>query len=155
MEEDLRKVAPGLFATDANDNKMKGRLDIRYATTGGRHVIVELKRYSVKTDTADLAAQGLKYYTALKSILKKQGREDQEIEIISVVGDMPGTAGAGRLAPKEYIADRFKPFNGRYVLYDQLIENANRQYEDYLNASDKARALDDLLKDLGDTEPPN
>lgn len=153
MEQDLRKVEPGLFATDDKGNKIKGRLDIRYATSGGRHVIVELKRYSVKTDVVELAEQGLKYYTALRSILKKQGREDEDIEIIFVVGDIPGTAGAGRLSPKEYIADRFKPFYGRYVLYDQLIENANRQYEDYLNASDKARELDDLLSEIGKAEP--
>jgi histidine kinase/DNA gyrase B/HSP90-like ATPase len=155
MEQDLRRVKPGLFATDPTGNKIKGRLDIRYASAGGRHVIVELKRYSVKVDVDELADQGLKYYNALRSILKKQGRQDEQIEIIFVLGDVPGTKGAGKLTPKDYTAGRFEPFDGRYVLYDQLIENANRQYEDYLNASDKAKALDDLLRALDDTESPN
>ena len=152
MEQDLRTVAPDIFATDAKGNKIKGRIDIRYATSGGRHVIVELKRYSVKTDVEELADQGLKYYNALSSILTKQGRGDEEIEIIFVLGDAPETKGAGKFSSKEYTARRFEAFNGRYVLYDELIENANRQYEDYYDASDKAKALEDLLSDLDNTE---
>lgn len=151
MEEDLRDVAPGVFAVDAKGKKIYGRLDIRYATAGGRNVIVELKRYSVKKDAVELAQQGLKYYTALRSILTKQNRDREESEIIFVLGSPPRTAGAGKLPPEDYIKGAFRTFDGRYVLYDALIENALRQYQEYLDASDKALELDDLLKTLGDT----
>jgi hypothetical protein len=102
----------------------------------------------VKLDAAKLAEQGLKYYGALRSLLVQQNRGEEEIEVIFVLGHRPLTAGRGRLSEDEYIRDRFKPFDGRHVLYDQLIENANRQYDDYLQASDVAKALDELLAEL-------
>jgi hypothetical protein len=43
MEENLCEVAPGLFAKNASGEEVRGRLDIRYATASGKHVIVELK----------------------------------------------------------------------------------------------------------------
>ncbi|HEX6700521.1 MAG TPA: ATP-binding protein [Gaiellaceae bacterium] len=148
MEEDLRDVAPGVFATDAEGKRIYGRLDIRYATSSGRHVIVELKRYSVKPDVAKLVEQGLKYYNALISILGNQQRDDEPVEVVFVLGNKPATAGKGAQQPEEHIRDRFKPIYGRYVLYDALIENAKRQYEEYLEASDKARALEELLAEI-------
>ena len=152
MEENLRKIAPGLFARDASGEEIKGRLDIRYATNSGRHVIVELKRYSVKLDVVELVEQGLKYFSALKSILEQQQRAEEQIEVIFVLGQAPNTAGAGALMPDHYIRNQFESIKGRYVLYDALIENANHQYEDYLTASAKARELDELLGELGAAE---
>jgi Histidine kinase-, DNA gyrase B-, and HSP90-like ATPase len=119
MEENLREIKPGLFARDAKGSEIKGRLDIRYARAAGEHVIVELKRYSVNPDVTELAAQGLKYYTALSSILEQQNRGAEEIEIVFVLGKRPKTAGAARLKPEEYIANQFDSINGRYVLYDE------------------------------------
>ena len=52
------------------------------------------------------------------------------------------------MPPNEYIDNRLTPINGRYVLYDELIANANNQYEDYLQASDKAQALEEMLSTL-------
>jgi hypothetical protein len=148
MEENLREVAPGLFAENASGKEIKGRLDIHYATAAGKHVIIELKRYSVNLDVDKLAEQGLKYYTALKSILDKQNRGHEPIEIVFVLGKKPKAANAGALSADDYIRNQFENINGRYTLYDELIENANRQYEDYLEASDKASELDDLLENL-------
>jgi hypothetical protein len=149
MEENLKAVAPGIFAKDPDDEEIRGRLDIRYATMGGRHVIVELKRYSARLDVEKLVEQGLKYYTALTSILSQQQRPDTEIEVVFVLGYHPRTANPGALTAEEYIRTQFKHIKGRYVLYDALIANAKHQYEEYLNASDKARALDELLGTFG------
>jgi hypothetical protein len=144
-----------LFARDAKGTEITGRLDIRYATAAGRHVIVELKRYSVKEEVEIFRKQGLKYYTALKSILEQQGRSDEAIEIVFVLGHKPRTTAAGGSTPDDHIATQFAGINGRYVLYDQLIENARRQYEDYLDASVKAHALDELLAELEPVESEN
>ena len=150
MEQDLRKLYPGLFAKDASGKEIKGRLDIHYAKAAGEHVIVELKRYSVKTDVEELVKQGLKYYNAVKSILEQQNRGSEPIEIVFVVGKKPKAGSAGALTPDDYIANQFENIHGRYHLYDELIENANRQYEDYLDASETAKKLDDLLANLDD-----
>jgi hypothetical protein len=150
MEENLRKVAPKVFATGEEGKEIFGRLDIRYATTGGKHVIVELKRYSVRPDISELKDQGLKYHKALSSILKKQ-QKPVNIELVFVLGDEPGTAARGIMSHEQYIEHELGPtINGRVALYDALIANAEHQYRDYLEASDKSRDLDKLLDSLGE-----
>ncbi len=157
MEENLRNVAPGLFAMDAVQNEIAGRIDIRYATTGGKHVIVELKRYCRAVDVDELAAQGLKYYGALHSILDQQQRGGEHIEVVFVVGARPRTTTIGTFPSEDaYIENQFRPMNGRYKTYDALIASANNQYEAYLEASERARELDALLGTYGTafSEPP-
>jgi hypothetical protein len=152
MEEDLRSINPGLFATDDEGKKLYGRIDIRYATASGVHVIVELKRYSVKPKIEDLAEQGMKYYTAMKTLLSQQNKSDEPISVVFVLGNHPRVPQRGAFGTdREYVDNAFEALHGRYVMYDELIENAKRQYEDYLDASDKAQALDELLSDLGST----
>lgn len=158
MEENLRKIEPGLFARDGDGDEITGRIDIRYATVGGRHVIVELKRYGVSVDADTLREQGLKYFNALADILEQQQRQDevQNIEIVFVLGSKP-TAKAASAAETDddYIRSRFSSIRATYRLYDALIESARNQYEEYLNASEKARTLEDLLSTLAPAEDVN
>lgn len=152
MEEDLRRVYPGLFAEDKGGQQIKGRFDIRYGTASGRHVIVELKRYSVRLDVETLYEQGLKYFNALSDLLRKTQAQDRHVELVFVLGDEPRAKDAPAGADEDkYIRDRLSPISGRIVLYDALIRNAQHQYQQYLDASDKARALEDLLGTLDDS----
>lgn len=149
MEEDLRTIDPKLFAVDDEGKKIHGRIDIRYATATGRHVIVELKRYSRTVEVEVLRSQGLKYLKALRQILRKQGRADEPVEVVFVLGEEPSAREPDPNQSKdEYVRDRIAAADGRIVMYDELIENARRQYEDYLNASDKADVLGELLDSL-------
>jgi len=150
MEEWLHKIAPGLFPEKPDGSEIKGRLDIRYATLSGRHVIVELKRYKEKPDARELAEQGTKYYDALANVLAKQNRPDNDIEVVFVLGTSPGAAGKAGATEKDYIDAQFQAFRGHYKLYDELIDNAKNQYDDYLKASAKVRTLNELLEALGD-----
>ena len=52
-----------------SEDERKGRIDIRYSTRAGKHVIVELKKYSVQIDVNDLAKQVGKYRSALQKVL--------------------------------------------------------------------------------------
>lgn len=148
MEEDLRKLDEKTFGSSASVKNKFGRIDIRYATLGGRHVIVELKRYKVRPDIDVLYEQGLKYYDALAAGLSKQNRSEESVEVVFVLGDHPGTKSKGKMSEAEYRSNRLQPINGRYVLYDELINNAQAQYDDYFRASDRARELDQLLSSL-------
>ena len=145
MEEDVKTIEPGFAPNDASGKPIVGRIDIRYATASGKHIIVELKRYSVKEDVTTLVEQGLRYYRALASVLNKQNRSAEEIEVVFVLGDRPGARDRGVMPEDAYRESRFATIHGRFALYDELIENAKRQYEEYLAASDKARELDELL----------
>ncbi|GAB2841055.1 ATP-binding protein [Microbacterium insulae] len=151
MEEDLRKIEPGLFAMDEEEKQITGRIDIRYATVSGRHVIVELKRYNLTVDARELAEQGLKYAKALASILTQQQREAEipNIEVVFVLGKKPGTQGQGPSQNEaDFYAATFQASRGSFRLYDALIDSAKNQYQEYLDASGKARALEDLLGTL-------
>ena len=152
MEEWLHKIAPGLFPTKPDGSQIKGRLDIRYATLSGRHVIVELKRYKEKSDVRELAEQGTKYYDALFNVLEKQNRPNEEIEVVFVLGERPGTAEKAASTEKDFIESQFRSFKGHYKLYDELIDNAKNQYDDYLKASAKVKTLNDLLSALGEPD---
>jgi hypothetical protein len=149
MEEDLREVAPGLFAKNPKGEEIKGRLDIRYATAAGKHVIVELKRFSVHEEVEKYREQGLKYYNALRSLLTQQNRADEKIEVVFVLGQKPKTTNAGGSESDAFIQDQFRSISARYVLYGELIANASNQYQQYLDATAKTHDLDELLNDLG------
>lgn len=150
IEQNLRKVKDGLFAKDPDENLIEGRVDIRYRTTSGQHVIVEMKKYGVRVSAEKLAEQGLKYRTALQSLLEQQQRTDLDIVVVFVLGQPPRVANRGRYkTDEEFIATEFDKLPGRYVLYDALIGRAKSQYEDYLSASSKASALDELLGTWG------
>lgn len=152
MEEDLREIEPGVFSLDDAGKARTGRIDIRYATTGGKHIIVELKRYSVNIDISKLMEQGTKYAVALRDLLDKSGQlaYPELIEVVFVLGSKPKAAGRGLMTEDQYIKTQLSPINGRYVLYDELISNAKNQYSDYLDASEKAKGLEDLLESLDD-----
>lgn len=150
MEEDLRHIYPGEFALTEEGKELRGRIDIRYATNSGKHVIVELKRYLRKVDVDDLFEQGSKYARALQQLLIKQGEKKPHIEVVFVLGSQPSVKLGGLGDDDDFIDGRLAPINGRYVLYDTLIANAQEQYRDYLEASDKAKELETLLGSIGD-----
>ncbi len=49
------------------NEQQAGRIDIRYRTAAGKHLIIELKRYSVSVLTSDIIRQIGKYPTALQN----------------------------------------------------------------------------------------
>lgn len=149
MEEDLRKVDPDLFPVDSDGKEIRGRMDLRFAKAAGTHIIVELKRYSRQMKIEDLVAQGRKYRAGVASILTQQGHRFPRIEVVFVIGSKPRVSDLGRFTTDhdaiEYALD---VISGQYVLYDELIANACKQYDDYFNASRKARELDEVLNSL-------
>jgi hypothetical protein len=150
IEQNLKKIEPGLFAEDPEGEPIEGRIDIRYRKTSGQHVIVELKKYGVTLGVEKLEEQGLKYRTALANLLQQQQRDDTDIVVVFVLGRKPRVANRGRFDnDDDFIRNRFDSLPGRYVLYDALIGQAKYQYEEYLKASDKARALDEMLGTWG------
>jgi hypothetical protein len=120
-----------------------GRIDIRYRTAAGKHIIIELKRYSVVVSTSDLVAQIGKYRSALQKCLRAQfPNEPEEIECIAVLGKVPTD-----LDPDE-VTRTLAGFNTRVVTYDSLIANALRSYQDYLEKHKEVSRLADLIERL-------
>jgi hypothetical protein len=153
IEQGLRRMAKDEFGVDETKKEKIGRIDIRYATTGGKHVIVELKRYSVEADIDELKAQGGRYAHALERVLRKNGIQDPAVEVVFVLGEPPKVSLPMPGSPRAYIESSLDQINGRIVYYDELIGNALDQYDDYLKASEKAKDLDDLLSSISPPEP--
>lgn len=132
----------------------KARIDIGYRTTGGKHVIVELKRASVAMPLDDLTKQIRKYRDGAKRILEKTGFKDWPIEIICLVGKPPpewddasGTGRAGVIAS-------LKTVDARIVFYDELLTNAQQAYGDYLAEHIKTDKLWEVFAAIDDFAPP-
>jgi hypothetical protein len=131
MEQSVMTEFGKLDARLTPDEK-KARLDIRYRTAAGKHIIIELKKYSVRVKTTALIEQVQKYRGALEKCLRKfKPHEDHWIETICIVGGPPTPD-----KPKE-TADLLRAIGARYETYDNLITQTRQSYKDYLAAQKK------------------
>lgn len=142
----------------SDSNALKGaertaRIDIGYRTTGGKHVIVELKRASVSVPLDDLTKQIRKYRDGAKRILEKTSFREWPIEIICLVGESPPEAkDASGTGPKGVI-ESLKAVDARLVYYDELLTNAEQAYGDYLAVHVKRDKLWEVFLAIDDFAP--
>ena len=120
-----------------NDEEKRGRLDIRYKKTSGKHVIIELKRGSVRTSSFRLMEQVDKYIRALRKQLR-EANQDGSVEAICLVGkELSDWEDAETRQESEKALDAK---HIRVVTYQQLIHDAKASYQQYLEKKkDKGR----------------
>jgi hypothetical protein len=148
MEE---TVAKQLKAVTLSEEEAAGRIDIRYATAAGKHIVVELKKADVRVSVFALAQQLSKYREAmLKTLEERFGIRNPEVELIAVLGSPP--SGPSDPATREQI---IRPLNARWVTYDQLIDEALGSYQDYLDANKRVSELQAILDRLEVRDPPD
>ena len=144
---------------EANTAKLKGkaktaRIDIGYRTTGGKHVIVELKRASVAVPVDELVAQIRVYRDGARKILEKTTYKNWPIEIICLLGKPPPEwKDASGTGPSGVIAS-LKTVDARIVFYDELLTNAQSAYADYLEEHVKVDKLWGVFEAIDDFTPP-
>ncbi len=149
MEQQVRTAFQNVDAK-LSDEEKSGRVDIRYRTTAGKHVIVELKRAQFATETSKLLGQVDRYRSALRKLLMQSGKESPNIDTVCVIGqDLRDWANPdGRKESEETLKGK----NIRIVTYQALIENAYRAYQDFLERSEKAGRIIELLDRIEDVE---
>ena len=132
------------------DEERAGRVDIRYQTLGGKHVIIELKKYSRRVNVYDLAKQISKYKnTLVKCLCEKfpNSYTNVFIEVICILGKPP----VGGDDPN-HAATILATSSARYVTYDELIDQANHSYREYLDAQIRvgklAKSLDKIYAEF-------
>ena len=140
------------------------RVDIQFATTAGKQVIVELKRADRPMKTLELVDQGSRYRTMLAQVLANHTAspgdlsphtaEDyiDSIEVVFVLGDWPENPGGGRNTAQ--LAEHLRPLRGRVVTYDQLVGNARKAYDAYLREHDRANRVAQIANALLVAHPP-
>lgn len=121
------------------EEEKRGRLDIRYRTAAGKHIIVELKKYDRKVNVHDLSKQLGKYRDALEKVLKQRlPNESHDIEIISIMGSPPTP-----LDKAQRNRRILREMGARTITYDELIRDNRDRYKEYL---EKHREMSDLVE---------
>jgi hypothetical protein len=140
MERRLRVYGP--FGDDDETKDKYGRVDIRYRTVAGKHVIVELKRATVRTGIYELADQGARYVDAMKEVLPPEEKDRAQIEVVFVLGVNP-TDSSQRV---ENAMNSVSP-GSRIMTYDLLIGNARAAYAEYLERAKAVDRIDQLFEE--------
>ena len=113
---------------ELDDDERNGRIDIRYKKMAGQHVIIELKRPSVKSDTLELLTQVSKYKTALQKQLDLIGAGDDTIEVVCIVGKKLRQWTTNQREQRES-KDMLNSAGVRVVLYRALIKDALKKLQ--------------------------
>ncbi len=144
MEASVTKEWKKLNASLTPDEK-KGRIDIRYRTAAGKHIIIELKKYDRKVKTEELSTQIRKYKSALEKCLDKVYPEIKKhnIEAICILGSSPEPAEKDDENRKMLSA-----IDARYITYDQLIRQTRESYADYLQKNEKLSRIQKMVDKL-------
>jgi hypothetical protein len=141
---ETRLLDKGVIVHDLKEKEKLGRVDIKYRTTAGKHILVELKKVQRKMKLLELQAQGQTYVDKLKKILIAQNEQAPNIEVVFVIG-LPVDEEAEN-------PDRLKSSmaavsaGSRIIHYDTLINGARKAYAEYLQTS---QALDKLERIIG------
>lgn len=124
-----------------------GRIDIRYKKTSGKHVIVELKRASVRTTSWKLGDQVQKYVNALK----KQIEEHQDhgpVEAVCLLGHLPTDWTSQNQRQDEL---NLTTRGIRVMTYRSLIHDAENSYDEYLRKAEDRGRIKTLLDEIDES----
>jgi hypothetical protein len=147
MEKSVKKLFSDINTKLTADEK-KGRVDIAYRKTAGKHVVIELKRPKIQTTASKLVAQIEKYRSGIRKILTDLGTPDEQIEFIVVLGKHPKEC--ENPGGKKVVADMLVAVGARYVLYDELLHNADEAYKDYTSKKKSVDRLSGVIKAIDD-----
>ena len=157
MERRVKNAFEGVFKSLSAEQNAS-RLDIKYTTTGNKHVIVELKRPEVSLKTADLLEQVGKYRAAVFSVLGQLDRRNEPVEFVCILNKKPSDWKDYDGAEQEH-SNSLKAIGARVAMYDELIDNAQKAYGDYAEKQENVSRLYRLItsiteKDAGALSSP-
>ena len=143
-----RRVATEFGTINAvlTDKEKKGRIDIRYTTTSRKHVIVELKKPDRVVRSTELVDQIEKYRSALRKVLREMDRSTEPIEVVCVVGQE--LRDWQDPTSREESARMLAAKDTRVVMYQQLIDNAQTAYKDFIEKKQESGRVYRLIQEL-------
>ncbi len=147
-----QQVKTAFSASDAEltEEEKEGRFDIKYVTTSQIHVIIELKRADRAMNSFDIGKQVTKYRNALKKCLEADGKGQEPIEVICLIGK-PCTDWSDPTIEKDS-REGLEKQHIRIILYRELIEDTYRKYKAYLEKSEEAGRIYKLIRNIEEYE---
>jgi len=139
VEERVTKAFDAINA-GLSEEERKGRIDIRYKSSAGEHIIIELKKYDVSVKATDLAGQVQKYKSALEKCLQTSLGYIPPIEIVCVLGGEPLPSDR-KDENKRILAQ----VGARAITYDFLINDSRKKYMSYLEKRAEIKKFNELL----------
>ena len=133
------------------EDEKRGRLDIRYKKTTGKHVIIELKRGSVRISGPRLTEQVDKYKRALRKQLR-EANVNEPIEAVCLVGKELTDWEDSETRQESERALEAKRI--RVITYQQLIRDAEASYQQYLEKSKERGRIKKLLDEIEKFDDP-
>lgn len=153
-EATLRRLRSDLFGDEDAIAGQYNRIDITYRSFAGTQIILELKRYQRRVTLDDLYEQGARYHKGLLDVVGRANpaASGAPIEVVFIVGPNLVVGDTGTLSKSEFIDSRLHPINGRILSYDNLLEDAERSYRDFIEiGSISDRALSAALSSLDES----
>ncbi len=152
LEQQVKTVFSAIDAKLTEEEK-EGRFDIKYVTTSQIHVIIELKRADRAMNSFDIGKQVTKYRNALKKCLEADGKRQEPIEVICLIGK-PCTDWSDTTIEKDS-REGLEKQHIRIILYRELIEDTYRKYKAYLEKSEEAGRVTKLIQSIEEFEWDN
>lgn len=144
MEQNVQREFAKLDAGLTPEEK-SGRYDIKYKMTSGKHVIIELKKADRILSHNRLLDQVEKYGNALRKLLRASNK-NEPVEIICIVGKRLSN---WEDAEQEDRSRRtMAQQDVRVVLYDELILDAERNYQAYLDKNEEAGRIYNIVQSI-------
>lgn len=123
--------------------EIAGRMDIKYRSSAGKHIIIELKRATVVTDVMTLVKQGNKYKQAVAKCARTLEPDlIPNIEVIFILGREVSDF------EKDFVDGQLKTINGRIVYFDTLINGALNSYAEYTASQSKVAKISNIVNRL-------
>ena len=145
METEVNKA---LDAAEGREKDQGGRLDIKYMTAAGKHIIIDLKRPGIRVGTGDLITQISKYEGAVRRALHRVGRGDEPVEFVCVVGEDP--ADWGDPISRDKSEKSLAQYSARVVKYGELVRGAQEAYREYTERRKNVSRVYDLITSIGE-----
>lgn len=128
------------------DDEKKGRVDIQYKLSSGKHIIIELKRPERDVNLYELMEQGDKYIRAFEKMFQQRQKQNEVINVIFVLGKELKGWDNNRAREDDIKALAAK--NMRVVFYQEMIENALKAYNSFLEKNKELSKIQDVINSL-------
>ena len=152
MEQGVGKMFEDIDRSLTKEERLS-RVDIKYTTAHGKHVIVELKRAERILSTNDVHKQLDKYRIAFQKLARQHESQPRPLELICVVGrDLREWSDP---AERDVTARTLAPIGARVVTYQQLIHDSEANYKEFVARHADAGRISELVHAISEWEWTN